>query len=229
MIELSELTEFHSLLKCGASVGDFIKKYNAVIAAIPRELDKEFRAWKQPFDTLQKEIRPMSYFARTELKADDVVRFSLNSDPDDCFVTRQGKIIYTIQITLSRAREHVEIMSHLNKSGSAPGLINLSNKAPSQAYKSKFSRQRISYSRKEQMAGFITGITEAIEGKKFVSGGDVLIVDAPQYHLANSDLTEFLPQLSDIANAAPFKKVALVGTAPESPFCRWLKGKPLPN
>jgi hypothetical protein len=205
-----ELAALYDALKGGMAVGAFLAAYDAIWDHIPRDFDCDLRIGKGAFKQLQEEVRPAAIFARVELSADDRIYLTLDKqDPDDGKIIRAGKILCTMQLTLSQAREHRELMAELNERKRAPGYLGLPDDAPSVDYKANLARGRIMFARDGQMKTFISGITRSLKKKGKFGGGDLLIVDAPRYHPPFERIKAALPELKLAAAESPFKRVAL--------------------
>ena len=107
-----------------------------------------YREGRKPWKKLHDEVVPVEHFLSATYPDDARVRFPLDDQPPDAWLSAHSAPPVGIEVTGALARAAVEIGKSLARGGAVPGFIGLQDDASSAAFAKARSRGRVTSSRR---------------------------------------------------------------------------------
>lgn len=223
---ISQLNRFYDFARSRNSVREFLNAYDEIFPVIHTNgLTFDYRLARGPAKRLRDEISPVACFLKNHATGADEVLFPLNNDVIDCEVWHATGQNRKIQITIAQARERRLLMEELNQCGSAPGFLGVTDDQIGQAFRVK-AEERRAYSTNEVEQVIGHALKLCLAKKKYHSGADTLLIDAPLNLLPNDRWDRLTPSFSALVTKpelrSNFAEIYVAGS-PSSGVCLKLK------
>ena len=180
-----------------------------------------YREGRNPWKKLRDEVVPVEHFLSAEYPDDARVRFPLDDQPPDAWVTVDDDDAIGIEVTGALARAGVEIGKSLADGKLVPGFIALQDNSKQSEFDKARARGRITHSRSDIDATIDHAITARLAGKDKQKFADqILIITAPVGSSPNRDLEDLQSSHREKAQALPFAQVVVLDSARGSPILR---------
>ena len=166
--------------------------------------------WKKLHD----EVVPVGHFLEKRYPHDARVRFPLDDQPPDAWLTIAGEPPVGIEVTAALARANQEVAKSMASGGAVPGHIGLQDNATSMQFAAVRARGRILHSRMGVDAAIDTAIEIRLSAKdqqKFAK--QILVITAPLGSSPNRILQDFQTVHGAKAASLPFSEVHLLDPA----------------
>lgn len=169
---------------------------------------RAYREGRKPWKKLRDEVVPVEHFLSAAYPDDARVRFPLDDQPPDAWVTVDNDHAMGIEVTGALARAGVEVGKSLAEGKPVPGFIALHDDAKQYEFDRARARGRITHSRKGIDAMIDQAITARLAGKDKQKFADqILIVTAPIGSSPHRDLEDLQRSHREKAQALPFAQV----------------------
>ncbi|MBR0649229.1 hypothetical protein GXW78_06115 [Roseomonas terrae] len=173
-----------------------------------------YREGRAPWKKLKDEIVPVEHFLSERYQVDARIRFPLNDEPPDAWLTLAGAASVGIEVTSAHARAQVEVGKSLAAGAAVPGFIPLPDEAPAVVFARARKRGRILNSRASVDEIIDRAISSRFQRKnqsKFA--GYILLVTAPLRSSPHRSPDSIRAALSHEAQLLPFAEVYVLDTA----------------
>ncbi len=220
--EKDDLDDFYTALKGGTTVASFLKKYEHIIEFIHEEgLTEGYRLARGRVKKLCDEVSPVARFVREHAALEDRIWFALDDTTPDCCVRHGGGRLREIEVTVAQARERLNVMTELNRTGTARGYLGLSDDAPKEDFVRRMTQPRVAYSGEEVGHSMIRSVAICAR-KKSNSQGNTLLIEVPLQTLPANRWDDFRPHLAEKVKELAFREVYVTGRS-ERDICLKIK------
>jgi hypothetical protein len=179
---------------------------------------QSYREGRKPWKKLRDEILPVEHFLSSAYPADARVRFPLDDQPPDAWLSVGDAPPVGIEVTGALARASVEVGKSLAGGGAVPGFIGLQDDASSAAFAQARARQRATSSRAGVERTIDTAIASRMVGKGHAKyAGHILLVTAPTGSSPDRDPRALKQALGEKAKQLPFAEVYVLDTPRRKP------------
>jgi hypothetical protein len=215
---------FYEQLKSGLEVGDFLERHAALFGEIRAHgLVDDYRLGRGRMKRLRDEVTPVALFLPGHADNSDEIQFPLNNNVPDCNVWhRASNLRRTIEVTVAQARERLNLMRELNKTGWGRGFIGVTDDKPKSAFDEKMADEREAYSTEQVRKTMIEALALCAKNKAH-SQGHTLIVSTAMEHLPRERWAEMQPVLAAPIAQLTFQEVYLVGRPDAAELCLKLR------
>jgi hypothetical protein len=180
-----------------------------------------YREGRKPWKKLRDEVVPVQHFLSSEYPDNARVRFPLDDQPPDAWVTVDNDDDIGIEVTGALARAGVEVGKSLAEGKPVPGFIALQDNATQHQFDQARARGRVTHSRKGVDSAIDRAITARLEGKDKQKYADqILLITAPISSSPNRNVEDLQTSHGEKAQALPFAKVFVMDGARGSPIVR---------
>lgn len=179
---------------------------------------QSYREGRKPWKKLRDEIVPVAHFLSSTYPADARVRFPLDDQPPDAWLTVGDAPPVGIEVTGALARASIEVGRSLAIGRSVPGFIGLQDNASSVAFAQARTHQRATSSRAGVERAIDTAIASRLAGKNQGKyAGHILLVTAPTGSSPDRDPQALKKALGEKAKQLPFAEVYVLDTPRRKP------------
>lgn len=215
---------FYEQLRSGLEIGEFFERHAALFPKIrARGLVEDYRLGRGQMKRLRDEVTPVALFLSRHAGNSDRVQFPLNSSVPDCNVLHRTPSLHrTIEVTVAQARERLNLMTELNKTGWGRGFIGVTDDQPKSVFDEKMADEREAYSTEQVRETMIDALALCARNKAH-SQGHTLIVSTAMEHLPRERWVEMRPLLAASIAPLTFQEVYLVGRPDNADLCLKLK------
>jgi len=173
-----------------------------------------YREGRKPWKRLREEVVPVEHFLSATYPDDARVRFPLNDQPTDAWLTVDGGTPVGIEVTGALARAGIEVGKSLAGGGAVPGFIALQDDAKKTAFAEARARGRIMHSAKGVDQTIDQAIKARMAGKdKSKFAGQILLITAPIGSSPKRSADDLKAAHLAAATALPFAKVFVADSA----------------
>ena len=178
-----------------------------------------YREGRKPWKKLHDEIVPVEHFLSARYPDNARVRFPLDNQPPDAWLTFGDDPPVGIEVTGALARAAHEVGKSLAEGGAVPGFIALQDDASSAAFAKARSRGRILNSASGVNRTIDMAISARLAGKDHEKyAGHILLINAPIGSSPNRGAEDLQAALGIDAQALPFAEIYVLDTARGSPI-----------
>lgn len=179
---------------------------------------QSYREGRKPWKKLRDEIVPVEHFLSSTYPADARVRFPLDDQPPDAWLSVGDAPPVGIEVTGALARASIEVGKSMAGGGAVPGFIGLQDDASSAAFAQARTRQRATSSRAGVERTIDTAIASQMAGKDHAKyAGHILLVTAPTGSSPDRDPQALTQALGEKAKQLPFGEVYVLDTPRRKP------------
>lgn len=179
---------------------------------------QSYREGRKPWKKLRDEIVPVEHFLSSTYPADARVRFPLDDQPPDAWLSVGDAPPVGIEVTGALARASIEVGKSMAGGGAVPGFIGLQDDASSAAFAQARTRRRATNSRAGVERTIDTAIASRMAGKDHAKyAGYILLVTAPTGSSPDRDPQALKQALGEKAKQLPFAEVYVLDTPRRKP------------
>lgn len=180
-----------------------------------------YREGRKPWKKLRDEILPVGHFLSARYPEDARVRFPLDDQPPDAWVSVDDEDDVGIEVTGALARAGVEVGRSLADRKPVPGFIALQDDAKQHQFDQARARGRTTHSRRGVDTIIDQAITARLAGKDKQKFADqILLITAPISSSPNRDLEDLRAKHAEQAQSLFFAEVFLMDRTRGSPIVR---------
>lgn len=179
-----------------------------------------YRQGRPPWKKLHDEVVPVMQFLSARYPGVARVRFPLDDQAPDAWLTIDGQTPVGIEVTGALSRSRVEVSKNMAAKGIVPGFIGLQDNATIAEFEAAKQRGRVAHSAAAVNDALEAGIRKQLESKNQTKyEGFILIVTANLQSSPSRTEADWNARLVDQAAGLPFSQVFLVdGTSGKRVF-----------
>jgi hypothetical protein len=184
-----------------------------------------YRLIRAPWKRLADEITPVSRFLIWNNVVAGSVKFPLNNDPPDCWLSQpNGSQPEGIEVTIAQARERFHLARELINNLWGRGFIGLPDDAPQEDFDRNMARGRMMYTTDRAVAAISNGILRCISRKNRPAfTGLTVLIQAPLSSLPGNRREMVRDMVRAAMGEVPFGKLFVIGNSDEPPYGFQLK------
>ena len=179
-----------------------------------------YRQGRPPWKKMHDEVVPVMHFLLGRYPGDARVRFPLNDQPPDAWLTIDHQTSVGIEVTGALSRSRVEVSKNMAAKGIVPGFIGLQDNASIAEFEAAKQRGRVVHSAVAVNDALEAGIRRQLKAKNQTKyKGYILLVTANLHSSPGRTEADWNARLVDQAAGLPFSQVFLVdGTSGKRVF-----------
>lgn len=153
---------------------------------------------------------------------EDQIWFALDDSAPDCCVKHGGDRLREIEVTVAQARERLNVMTELNRTGTGRGYLGLLDDAATEDFVSGMAQPREMFSTEDVGRSIICAVAICARNKS-KSRGDTLLIEAPLDTLARDRWGDLRVPLAAKVKELAFPEVYVTGRSDNRDICLRLK------
>ena len=205
----------------GMEIDAFQQKLTSHFSDTRSETDiEDYRVGKFPWKKLRDEVGPVADFLEWRKIGQGRVRFPLDNDPPDCWLTLDDGSLVGIEVTLERGRERYLLAKELNDKKFGRGFIGVQDDASTEEFDNRLSKPRVMFSPGQALTATEKGILRCISRKNDMKYDKTfyLVIQANLISLPRERWDFIKPALVEAAKGVPFQEVHVIGDSHEKPW-----------
>jgi hypothetical protein len=223
MFDVETLNKFYDYISAvdGVGITDFQNRLKTLFAMDRSDGDlNDYRLGKNQWKKLRDEITPVSHFLQFKKIEAGKIRFPLDNNTPDCWLSNDNGDDLGIEVTIERGREKYHLVKEMNEAGIGRGFIGIQDDAPQADFDKRMSNPRTMYVSEQALEATKNGILLCLSKKNDprYEGVFYLLIQAHLSTLPKERWGSLIEELSQNATDLPFQEVYIIGKADAKPW-----------